>query len=126
MNMKTMMAKTLLCTALLFGAAAGSAVMFPTTAAAQDAKSVVDQAKRAGTVGERIDGYLGVTDLSASAEIRAAVNDINIRRKDLYTNLARSKGVSPLAVAKLSGEKLVQQTPRGQMIMGEDLRWRKK
>ena len=90
-----------------------------------NAKAVVDQAKRDGFVGERIDGYLGLVTGYASKEVQAAVNEINIRRKSVYTNLARSQNVSVDVVAALSGEKLVAKAAPGTNVMDASGVWRK-
>jgi uncharacterized protein YdbL (DUF1318 family) len=106
----------------------GSAVLVlsPTaTAQTSTAKAVVDQAKLDGFVGERIDGYLGLVTGYASAEVQAAVNEINIRRKSVYTNLARSQNVSVDVVAALSGEKLVAKAAPGTNVMDANGVWRK-
>lgn len=87
------------------------------------AKAIVDQAKMDGLVGERLDGYLGLVDASASADVQAAMNEINIRRKSVYTKLARAQNVSVEVVAALSGEKLTAKALPGQKIMLGDGVW---
>ena len=101
---------------------------FSTPAYAQTgaAKSMVDQAKMDGLVGERIDGYLGLVRGGVSAEIQSAVNEINIRRKSAYTKLARDQGVEIAVIARLTGEKLVAKAYAGQMTMGADGVWNRK
>jgi uncharacterized protein YdbL (DUF1318 family) len=59
---------------------------------AQEAAAVV-QARRAGLIGERYDGYIGFV-ATPSAELRRQVNAINIRRRSLYYDLATRKGVT--------------------------------
>jgi uncharacterized protein YdbL (DUF1318 family) len=61
-------------------------------ALAQEAAAVA-QARRAGLIGERYDGYLGFV-ATPSAELRRQVNAINIRRRSLYYDLATRKGVT--------------------------------
>lgn len=80
------------------------------------AKKIVDDAKAQGIVGETIDGYLALVTPTVSADVQAAVNEINIRRKSVYTSLAREKGTSPENVAGVSGEKLVAKAERGEKI----------
>jgi len=102
---------------LLLGGMAMFGVTTPTAAAQVGAaKKIVDAAKAKGTVGETIDGYLALVSGSASAEVQAAVNEINIRRKSVYTSLARQKGTSPENVAGVSGEKLVAKAKPGEKI----------
>ncbi len=91
-------------------------------AVAADAKTLTDQAKSSGAVGERADGYLGVVS-SASSELQAAVDEINIRRKAVYARLAQQQNVSISVVAALSGEKLIGKAPSGQKIMSSSGSW---
>ena len=93
--------------------------------ARQSAKSVVDAAKARGEVGEVITGYLEVRS-GASADVRAAVNEINIGRKALYQRLAREQGVEIAVVAQLTGEKQIAGTAPGQYVKGADGQWRQK
>ncbi|HHI89130.1 MAG TPA: DUF1318 domain-containing protein, partial [Hellea balneolensis] len=90
-----------------------------------DAKTIIDQAKLAGLVGEQLNGYLGFVTDNVPADIRAAVNEINIKRKSLYTKVAREKGVAISDVAGLSGEKLVAKAAPGTYVRLADERWHK-
>lgn len=109
---------------LLMGGMAMLAITTPTaTAQVGAAKKVVDTAKSQGIVGETIDGYLGLVSSSASAEVQAAVNEINIRRKSVYTSLARQKGTSPENVAGVSGEKLIAKARPGEKIRVNNGEW---
>ena len=87
------------------------------------AKSIVDQAKTDKLVGEKLNGYLDFVTQDASAEIRAAVNEINIKRKSIYTSLAREQSVGISDVAGLTGEKLVAKAKPGEMTMLGDNQW---
>ena len=80
------------------------------------AKSIVTKAKAAGTVGESITGYLAIADTKVSPSVKQAVNEINIRRKTVYTQLARSQNESVADVAGVSGEKLVSKAAPGQKV----------
>jgi uncharacterized protein YdbL (DUF1318 family) len=71
-----------------------ASVAVPTSAPAQDPAAIV-AAKRAGLIGERYDGYLGLVNPNVSADVRRQVAALNIRRRSLYSNLAARKGVSP-------------------------------
>lgn len=92
-------------------------------AQASASKQIVDAAKANLQVGETIDGYLAIIDEGVSADIRAAVNEINIRRKSVYTQLARDKGTSPENVAAVSGEKLVAKAKAGEKVKLSDGQW---
>jgi len=87
-------------------------------------KARVDQAKAQGLVGEQLDGYIGFVTPGVSADIRAAVNEINIKRKTIYTGTARAKKVSVSIIAGLTGEKLTAKARPGHMVKLGDGIWR--
>jgi uncharacterized protein YdbL (DUF1318 family) len=70
-------------------------------ASAQISPAVV-QAKAAGVVGERFDGYLGLVS-NAPDSLRRQVAQINIRRRALYSSLAQRKGVTTEEVGITAG-----------------------
>ncbi len=122
--MKTIMVAPLTMALSLLLVGVLTPVMTPAASAqTASAKTVVDQAKRDGLVGERIDGYLGVVGAGLSAPIQAAVNEINIRRKSAYTKLARQQNVSVEVVAALSGEKLAAKALAGTKTMDASGAW---
>lgn len=91
--------------------------------AAASAEVGVDHAKAQGWIGERIDGYLGVVDPDAPAEVKSLVERVNAERRKKYAEIARKTGASGEAVAARAGAKLVERTPRGQYYLGGDGRW---
>lgn len=56
-------------------------------------------AREAGKVGEQADGYLGIAVGTVPADLRARVDQINIKRRAFYTDLAGQRGVSVNEVA---------------------------
>ncbi len=75
----------------------------------QAAIDVVRSAKETCAIGEQIDGFLGVVDESAATDaIRDAMDEINLRRRARYAELAREQGVSLDVVARLAGERVVE------------------
>ena len=73
----------------------------------------VSAAIAAGQVGERADGYLGVRG-SVAEDVRAAVEQINIKRRSLYTSRAQERGVSVEAVAVATACQAMQRVGVGQ------------
>jgi uncharacterized protein YdbL (DUF1318 family) len=61
--------------------------MLASAGSAQESASVA-QARGAGLIGERFDGYLGFVTTPGEV-LRRQVNAINIHRRALYSNLAR-------------------------------------
>ena len=85
----------------------------------------VDAARAAGAVGERYDGYLGVSGV-VSAPVRSQVARINIQRRSLYSRLAASKGASPQDVGVTAGCQLLAGVGTGEAYMLADGAWRRR
>jgi uncharacterized protein YdbL (DUF1318 family) len=83
----------------------------------------LDDAKKAGSVGERPDGYLGVVGEDAGAEVKALVEEINEKRRESYREIAEKRGTSLEAVAVLAGAKLVEKAPPGEYVMTSSGKW---
>lgn len=80
---------------------------------------VVAQARAAGQVGEQADGYLGiVSGASVSADVRSHVDQINIRRRALYTSRAEQRSVSVNEMAAAVACEIFQ----GRIELGEHYR----
>lgn len=86
----------------------------------------LDDAKAQGLVGERSSGYLGVVSPSASAEVRALVEEINRKRRALYQQKAASAGVSLEVMELRTGQRLQDLTPAGEYIQDAGGRWVRK
>lgn len=86
----------------------------------------VDEAKAAGQIGERIDGYLGVVDANAPERVRALVDRVNAQRRAKYAEIAKERGTPVAAVAQIAGTKLIERAPEGQYVLGANGRWRQK
>ena len=94
------------------------------TAQAQSSKSIINAAKAKGVIGETAAGYLAETGSgSVSAAERAAMNEVNIGRKSVYTRLARDQNVQVEVVAAITGEKQLSKASRGEKIMSASGTW---
>ena len=85
-------------------------------------KTVVDQAKSAGVVGEQSDGFIGFVKGGGDAALRAAVDEINAGRAQLYRETAARNGVTTAAAGAATYKQVVEgrlrpgdyyQTPAG-------------
>lgn len=72
----------------------------------------VSAAIASGDVGERADGYLGVRG-QVSSDVRAQVEQINIKRRALYTSRAQERGVAVEAVAVATACQAMQRVTPG-------------
>lgn len=104
-------------------AAALAAVL--ATGAAQAQTPGIDQARAAGQVGERYDGYIGVAG-TVSANVRSQIGAINIRRRSLYSNLGTQKRVSPQEVGITAGCQLLARVAPGEVYLLADGKWRRR
>jgi uncharacterized protein YdbL (DUF1318 family) len=83
---------------LAVGIVALALAAFAVPALAQD--SVVAQASAQGLVGEQTDGFLGFpSESGVSADLRARVDQINIRRRAVYTQRAAENGATASEMA---------------------------
>jgi uncharacterized protein YdbL (DUF1318 family) len=105
---------------ILWLALAGLATTAP--AVAQES-AMVAQARSAGQVGERYDGYLGFVGPNASAELRRQVSAINIRRRSLYSGLATRKGVTPEEVGITAACSLLRRIRPGEYYLSGQGTW---
>jgi len=95
---------------IIFGAA-GLALLG--LAGAAWAQGGVSAAIAAGQVGERADGYLGVRGAVSDA-VKAEVEQINIKRRALYTSRAQERGVAVEAIAAATACQAMQRVGVGQ------------
>jgi len=96
---------------LFLALGAGSALAV--AAIAQDAPAVT-QARAAGIVGEQLDGYLGFAK-SPSADVKSAVDAINIKRRAIYTDIAAKQNATVQEVATARGcEQLATRVKTGE------------
>ena len=88
---------------LAMGFALTAIVGGATYAAAQGAEaSIVASARTSGLVGEQSDGYLGFVK-TPSAELKSAVDAINIKRRAIYTEIAAKQNATVQEVAAARG-----------------------
>jgi hypothetical protein len=102
-----------------------AALAFTVAATAMAQTPAVDQARAAGQVGERYDGYLGLS-AGAAATLRSQVATINIRRRTIYSNFANSRRVSPNEVGITAGCQLLARVGVGEAYMLADGVWRRR
>lgn len=93
-------------------------------AMAKEGAAIV-QARRAGVIGERFDGYLGFVTPNPPAGLRRQVNAINIRRRSLYYDLAARKGVTPEEVGLTAACSLLGRIGIGEYYLSGQGSWRR-
>ena len=84
----------------------------------------IAQAIQAGQVGERYDGYMGFV-VPPSPEVRRQVAAVNLRRRNLYIELAGRRNVNPAVVGVATGCQLLRQLSPGEAYLLSDGVWRR-
>ena len=82
----------------------------------------LEDAKAAGLVGERPDGYVGLVTGNPPANVIDLVNQINAKRLAAYTDIATKNGTSVAAVGAVTAEKVYREAAPGTFLM-VDGRW---
>jgi uncharacterized protein YdbL (DUF1318 family) len=103
--------------AALLGVAGGAAVV---QAEARDPAYAA--ARSAGQVGEKMDGYLGIVG-GATPALRALVDDLNIKRRAVYSQKAQAQRVTVEEYAFTSGCLLIGQTTAGEKYQAPGGAW---
>lgn len=101
--------------------AAGFAAITPPAMAQRD--PAYAKARAAGEVGEKMDGYLGIVGNPTPA-LEAIVKDINIKRRALYTEKARSANATIEEYAFAAGCQAILATVPGEKYQGPDGSWK--
>ena len=82
------------------------------------------EAKQAGIIGEKLDGYIGiVTNHSQAPQLVATVNG---KRLALYRRLAQKNKISIKSVAYLAAKNAIKKTAKGHYIEVNSGKWLKK
>jgi len=103
-----------------------AAFILPMLAATPASADALDDAKAAGYVGERPDGFLGLVDAGAPAAVKALVDQVNGKRRAAYDEIAKKNGVPASEVAKVAAEKVYKSSPPGTFLMDANGNWRQR
>nr|WP_255573755.1 YdbL family protein [Erythrobacter sp. SCSIO 43205] len=79
-------------------------------------------ARANGSVGEQIDGYLGIVGQPTPA-LQTLVNDINIQRRAVYTRKAQENNATVEQYATTAGCQAIARTVPGEKYQAPDGSW---
>jgi len=99
-----------------------AAAVLATAPAPAEISASLAAAVRAGDVGERYDGYMGISG-APSPEVRRQVAAINLQRRSLYFQLAAARHVNAEVVGIATGCQLIAHLSVGQAYMLGDGAW---
>jgi uncharacterized protein YdbL (DUF1318 family) len=86
----------------------------------------LQSAKEAGQIGEQLNGYIGLVDRNAPADVRALVDEVNAKRRDRYQSIARQQSTPLAEVERVGGAKAIEMTKPGHYIQDSSGRWVRK
>lgn len=92
----------------------------------------LDEARQNHWVGETFNGLIAKTDKDIHLKpvgnhlLDAFINDINKKRSEAYSNLASKNHLSTEIIAKIAGQKLIANTPKGLWVKGINGQWVRK
>lgn len=79
-------------------------------------------ARAAGEVGEKMDGYLGIV-VTETVDLRRLVNDINIKRRAVYSQKAQASNATLEEYALAAGCQAILATVPGEKYQAPDGSW---
>ena len=97
-----------------------------TLALSPEDQSMLKAEKSKGSVGEQLNGYLGIVIAAPSNKISTLVTKVNAERKALYKSLADRNSLKLKEVENLAGKKAIKKTKAGQSIQLANGKWSKK
>ncbi|MGE0119979.1 MAG: YdbL family protein [Dongiaceae bacterium] len=77
----------------------------------------LDDAKAAGLIGERPDGYVAAVQSNPPPDIARLVQEVNAKRRAAYEDIAAKQGVPLEQVGALTAEKIRAQAGPGEYFM---------
>ncbi|MCF4164770.1 YdbL family protein [Zavarzinia compransoris] len=109
----------------LSGALVLGAVAVATLPASPAEAKPLDAPRAAGQAGEAWTGY-AVARPGAPADVVALIDRVNVERRALYTQRAKSQNVPVEAVAEIYAAQIAASLPKGTWMLAKDGRWSQK
>ena len=85
--------------------------------------ATLDEAKAAGQIGEKQDGYIGLVQANAPADVVALVEEVNAQRRQRYQEIAQQNGIPVSEVIKLAFARAVENTRSGHYVESSPGNW---
>lgn len=100
----------------------GLFVLFGILAASPAFALDLHEARSAGIVGEKTDGY--VAALKKTDEAKALVAEVNEKRREEYTRISRQNDQPVEVVAKIAAENIINGLNPGEFYQDTDGKWK--
>ncbi|MGF1625481.1 MAG: YdbL family protein [Alphaproteobacteria bacterium] len=86
----------------------------------------LSDARAAGYIGERPDGYVALVDNNAPGNVRALVDQINAQRRQAYQNVASQTGAPVEQVGIVAAQRIYNEVPGGTYLLSQSGSWYRK
>ncbi len=83
----------------------------------------LDGPRRAGTVGERYDGYAVLRDPASAATLSPLVEQVNAERRKVYAQRAAAEGVPVDQIGRIYAAEIFKSAPAGTWFLQESGQW---
>jgi hypothetical protein len=83
----------------------------------------IEDLRKAGTVGERFDGYVAIRAKAPAADLKATVDEINAGRKEIYQKRAAEENVPVDQVGRVYARQIYEDSPPGTWFLLESGEW---
>jgi uncharacterized protein YdbL (DUF1318 family) len=87
---------------------------------------ILDGPRRAGTIGERYDGYAVVRSQAESVTLAPLVGRINAERRKVYSERAHAENVPVDQIGRVYATEIYRSAPAGTWFLREDGQWIRK
>jgi uncharacterized protein YdbL (DUF1318 family) len=108
--------------AVLAVSAAALALSGVASPAAAQRDPAYEAARAEGTIGEKMDGYLGIVG-SGDAALRRLIDDLNIKRRAVYADKAKAANATLEEYAFTAGCIAISRTAPGEKYQAPDGSW---
>jgi uncharacterized protein YdbL (DUF1318 family) len=108
--------------AVLAVSAAALALSGVASPAAAQRDPAYEAARAQGTIGEKMDGYLGIVG-SGDAALRRLIDDLNIKRRAVYADKAKAANATLEEYAFTAGCIAISRTAPGEKYQSPDGSW---
>ncbi len=86
----------------------------------------LDSLRASAVVGERYDGYVVLRGTDAPPSARAIVEQVNEKRRQIYSERAAQQGVPVDQVGRVYAGRIFEQAPKGTWFLDESGKWVRK
>ena len=100
-----------------------AALLLPLASALPAWADALDDALKAGLVGETREGYIAPVKSPPSPEVTALVNDINARRRAQYTKIAEQNDADLQTIEGIVGKRVIERAPPGTFVQNAAGDW---